>query len=354
MKFPTRFANLFELARLPWFGLREGRLVLTDRSVGPTIDCHSHLALSYVLPNRVKLDALHPATETYLPANRALDLDVYVNCNLLPEDLNRLTKDLTLKSMTAGGMRATHTRANLQREMDELGIAASVLLPIDYPVLSKNARTYLKVAKAARESGRKDIVSFGSVHPYRPEAKHEIDTQIELGARGVKFHPAVQMVAPDNPRSMALYEHCGKRATPVLLHCGPVGIELKKGRELTQVARYKEPIEMCRGTTFVLGHSGALQMEEALKLAQENENAWLEVSCQSVSNLERIFAEGPIDRIVFGSDWPFYHQGIALAKVLIATEGRPEVRRKVLHENAARLLRMQGVALAPSLEAVSA
>ena len=99
MKFPTRFANLFELSRLPWFGLRDGRLVLTDRTVGPTIDCHSHLALSYVLPNRVALDTLHPSTQTYLPADRALDLDVYVNCNLLPEDLARLTKDLTIKSI---------------------------------------------------------------------------------------------------------------------------------------------------------------------------------------------------------------------------------------------------------------
>jgi predicted TIM-barrel fold metal-dependent hydrolase len=43
------------------------------------------------------------------------------------------------------------------------------------------------------------------------------------------------------------------------------------------------------------------------------------------------------DRVVYGTDWPFYHQSIALAKVLIATEGDPALRRKVLHDNAARL-----------------
>ncbi len=44
--------------------------------------------------------------------------------------------------------------------------------------------------------------------------------------------------------------------------------------------------------------------------------------------------------MVYGSDWPFYHQAIALAKVLMATEDRPELRRPVLYDNAARLLKL--------------
>lgn len=338
---PTQFANLSELSQLPWFSLEDGRLKVADATVGPIIDCHSHLALSYVLPNRVDLDAFHERVQRYLPDERAIDLDVYINCNLSPEDLKRLKKDLTIASMTKGGMRATHTKPNLSREMRDMGVAASVLLPIDFPALSRNARTYLEVARETP-----NMLSFGSVHPYRPNAEHELEKQIALGARGFKFHPAVQLVAPDNPRSMRLFEVCGRRSVPVLLHCGPVGIELKKGRELTQVARYKEPIEQCKGTTFVLGHSGALQMDQALELAQKNENAWLEISCQSVSNLRRIVLEGPADRIVFGSDWPFYHQGIPLAKLLMATEDRPELRRKILHENAARLLKLQSPVIA--------
>ena len=57
-----------------------------------------------------------------------------------------------------------------------------------------------------------------------------------------------------------------------------------------------------------------------------------------MSNIRKILDEGPTDRVLFGSDWPFYHQATAMAKVLIATEGRPEVRRQVLYGNAARLL----------------
>ena len=47
------------------------------------------------------------------------------------------------------------------------------------------------------------------------------------------------------------------------------------------------------------------------------------------------------ERVVYGSDWPFYHQAIGIAKVLMATVGNPELRRKVLYGNAAALLNLE-------------
>ncbi|HZU98775.1 MAG TPA: amidohydrolase family protein [Planctomycetota bacterium] len=333
----TRFASTSDLAQLPWFGVEEGRIFVRDASVGPVIDFHAHLALAYGLPMRVDLERAHEKTEHYLPVDRPLDLEVYINKNLSEDDLSRLSRDLTVKSLTAGGMRRTHTAPNLAREMGELGVRASVLLPIDMPVLSGNARAYLEVARR-----RKDVIAFGSVHPYRCGVEKELDAQIARGARGLKVHPAVQLVPPEDRRAIRLYDLCGERGIPVFFHCGPVGIELELGRALTQVRRYRKPIEDLPRTTFVLGHSGALQMEEALELARTHENVWLELSSQSLGNVRRILDEGPLDRIVFGSDWPFYHQAIGLAKVLVATEGRPDVRRRVLHDNAARLLGLEG------------
>ena len=46
-------------------------------------------------------------------------------------------------------------------------------------------------------------------------------------------------------------------------------------------------------------------------------------------------------RILFGSDWPFYHQAVPLAKVLLATQGQPALRRQILWENADALLAMR-------------
>jgi predicted TIM-barrel fold metal-dependent hydrolase len=322
-----------ELARLPHFELEGGRLVLADRSGGPAIDAHTHLALAYLLPMRVDLWQEHPRTEHYLSTNRPLDLEVYANRNFPPVDVQRMKWDLTLMSPTSRGMRATHTIPNLLREMREMNIERSVLLPIDMPILSSNALTYLSAA-----AGRDELLSMGSVHPFAPGVADKLDRQLALGARGVKVHPATQLVWPDHPRAMHLYRLCGERGLPILFHCGPVGIEPKAGRRRSQVRLYEPAVAEHPGTTFILGHSGALQMEQALALARRYDNVYLELSSQSLSNVRRILERAPEERVLFGSDWPFYHQSVALAKVLLATEGAPRSRRRVLRDNAARLL----------------
>ena len=57
-----------------------------------------------------------------------------------------------------------------------------------------------------------------------------------------------------------------------------------------------------------------------------------------MSRLAELIDRVGSERLLFGSDWPFYHLASSLAKVLLATEGRPDVRRAILHGNADRLL----------------
>lgn len=332
---PTRFEGLHDLARLDFFEVREGRLVLADAALGPAVDMHTHLALTFLVPPRIDLHKLHDETEHYLPKDRPIDLEVYVNRNFAGDDLARLTRDLSSGSLGSGGMRRTHTMANLAREMQELGIRQSALLPIDFPLLSDNAGHWLRETR-----GRPDVLCFGSVHPYQPGMRKHLEQQVNLGARGIKVHPAVQMVRPDDARAMKLYRLCGQRGLPVLFHCGPVDIETRLGRYLSQVRFYERAIAECPQTTFILGHSGALQMPEALAFARKYPNVVLELSSQSLSGVRRILAEAPPDRIVFGSDWPFYHQAIGLAKVFLATDDAA-TRKRVLWGNAARLFGLE-------------
>lgn len=329
----TRFANLLDLARLPYFEVRDGRLCIADARFTPAIDVHTHLALAYGPRARVDLTSAREPAEHYLPADRPIDLDVYANRNFSTEDLARLERDLTFASFGAGGMRRTHTLPNLTREMAELGIATSVLLPIDFPFWSDNARTWLRLTR-----GHREIVCFGSVHPYARRVRETLDELAVMGARGVKVHPSVQMVGPDDDRAMNLYRLCGERGMVVFFHCGPVGIDTRLGRRLSQVARYERAAAECPATRFVFGHSGALQMPEAIALAQRYPNVYLEVASQGVTAVRRLVDEAPPGRLMFGTDWPFYHQAAGLAKVLLATEGDDAMRADVLHRNARRLL----------------
>jgi uncharacterized protein len=327
------FNDGFDLAQLPYFDIVDDRLVLADPSFGPTIDAHTHIAMAYLLPMRLDLQSVAEPTEHYLPMKgRPLDFEVYLNKNFNDDDLVRMKSDLIWKSTTAGGMRRTHTVGNLKREMAELGIKHSVVLPIDFPVLSYNAEITCSVAR-----NEPAIIAFGSVHPYAFNVEGKLDKQVAAGAKGIKVHPAVQLMRADNHRAMKLYRLCGERKLPVLFHCGPVGIEPKMGRELSQVAYYEKAIAENPEVTFILGHSGALQMELALEYAKRYPNVVLEISGQSLTNVRRILEEANPDRVMYGTDWPFYHQALALAKVLIATESDEPLRHKVLFDNAAAM-----------------
>ena len=327
------FNEGYDLAQLPYFDLVDGRLVLADLSIGPVIDVHTHIAMAYLMPMRLDLLSRAEPTEHYLPMRgRPIDFEIYQNKNFNDDDLARMKSDLVWKSVTAGGMRKTHSVGNLKHEMEELGIEHSVVLPIDFPVLSRNAEIVLSIAR-----DQPAMIPFGSVHPYAFNVEGKLDKQVAMGVKGIKVHPAVQMIRADNPRAMRLYKLCGKRNLPVLFHCGPVGIELEKSRELSQVVYYEKPIAQNPEVTFILGHSGALQMEQALDYAKRYPNVILEVAGQSLANVRRILEQANPDRVMYGTDWPFYHQALALAKVLMATEDDTQLRRKVLYGNAAAL-----------------
>ena len=331
---PLRFDSGHELAGLRWFGLGDdGMLRVTDDSVGPIVDVHTHLALAYLRKMPLDLMARTGAVRHYLPLDDPWDLDVYANRNFTPDSMAAMKRDLGIDGLTAGGrLRTTHTGPNLLAEMDALGIEQSLLLPVDLPYISWNAEAYLDVA---RQEPR--LASLGSVHPHVRNAAEKLVAQKAAGAIGVKVHPAVQMVSPDHPKAMALYRVCAELELPVLWHCGPVGIETAKGRKLSQVKNYWQAVHDNPDTRFVLGHSGALQMELGLELCKRYENVYLEVSSQQLTNVRRIVAEAPAERVLFGSDWPFYHQVLPLAKVLIAMPEATTERRLLLYDNAVRL-----------------
>jgi hypothetical protein len=84
-------------------------------------------------------------------------------------------------------------------------------------------------------------------------------------------------------------------------------------------------------------------MDAGIEIVNDFPNAWCEVASQSTGNIRRLVERVPIEKLMFGTDWPFYHQGAGLAKVLIATEGKPSKRAQILHLNAMRLLGLEEV-----------
>ncbi|MBC7542224.1 MAG: amidohydrolase family protein [Candidatus Sericytochromatia bacterium] len=336
----TVFTKVEDLARLPWFGLNEaGRITVTDPSVGPVIDMHTHLALAFIMPMQHSLHRSSAETQHYMPSCCSFDLDVYANKNMTHNHLKSLKRDLVIGGITGlTPMRKTHTIPNLVREMDDLNVVKSVILAIDMQTgLSKN---WFHAAQAAKDEPK--LIGYGSVHPHDwGNIGDRLDTQAHAGCVGIKAHPMVQGFRPDDPAALDLFRLCGDRGLPMLIHCGPAGIEPPKRRARLHVKFYEKALADNPKTTFILGHAGALEWEAALKLSLKYPNAYLEISSQSLSAVKQMVATANPDRIVFGSDWPWYHQAWPLAKVCLATQDKPDIRTKILYRNAADLLKLE-------------
>ena len=74
------FKNYNDLSRLPYFSIKDGRLTLDNKKdIGPIIDIHTHLALSYLRPMHIDLFKWHGRTEHILPDTAQIDLIKYAN-----------------------------------------------------------------------------------------------------------------------------------------------------------------------------------------------------------------------------------------------------------------------------------
>jgi predicted TIM-barrel fold metal-dependent hydrolase len=330
---PLRFEDRLSLDQLPWFEADGERIVLADKSIGPTIDMHTHYALPAVWPHRYNLEAETEDSHLLLSCCSNHDLDVYANKNFSKRELRAMKFDLVMGGVTGRGSRKHHTAPNLARDMRDVGVSHTSVLAIDIAVASNHVRQTIETG-----TSRSDVTVFGSVHPRSSKKKVKLEEQLHAGIRGLKLHPAIQSFHPNDAEARELYKLASDNQIPVIWHCGPVDIEPKKARQLSQVANYETPIKELPETTFILGHSGALQCDQAVDLQMRYPNVLLEVSCISLEQMDYVFRNADEDRIMFGSDWPFYHPSLQMAKVLILTEDNLRLRKKVLYDNAARLL----------------
>lgn len=332
LPYPLRFEDRNGLAALPWFEIDRGELVVADPTVGPVIDVHTHYCLPSFRHGIEDLERETPESDLLLGRCCAHHLDVYANQCFSPAELEAMKRELTVGAFRRRGKRLHHTAPNLARDMRSMGVERSIVLAIDMGNAAHVGRTLTVAGR------RQEAVAFGSVHPRRWRRRRHFEEQLHAGARGIKIHPPNMFTRPDDPRAMEIYRWCGQEGIPVFWHCGPVGIEVPRLATYAQIPLYEPAIRAHPKTTFVLGHSGALDSRDAIARFRALPNVWFDIASLSLFQVQELLAATGGERVLFGSDWPFYHPILPLAKVLLATDGQPALRRRVLYENAARLL----------------
>jgi hypothetical protein len=193
------------------------------------------------------------------------------------------------------------------------------------------------------------FMGFASVDPHKGKAAViEMERSVkELGLRGLKLHPISQAFFPNDTRFYPLWQKCAELGVPVLFHSGQtaVGAGLPGGGGLK--IKYAQPIHMddvaadFPALNIIMAHPGVPWQEEQLSIALHKPNVYIDLSGWSPKYFRPIlvqYANSLLqNKVLFGSDFP----ALTPQRWLGDFEGlelKPEVRQKILLENAAKLL----------------
>ena len=233
------------------------------------------------------------------------------------------------------------TPKNLLGFMDVEGVDFAVVLAEIAPITTGIVDNEF-VAEFCSESER--LIPFASINPVTDHdpPKTLVKLVDGLGMRGLKLFPPYQHFYPNDKSLYKLYEKAEELAVPVNFHTGSSvfkNAKLKYGDPL-----YLDDVAVdFPDLTIIQAHGGrGFWYDVAYFLAKRHRNICIDISGLPPKNLLKYFPdlEKIADKIVFGSDWPGVASIRDNVEAVMKLPLRAETKRKILGENARRLLRL--------------
>jgi predicted TIM-barrel fold metal-dependent hydrolase len=197
------------------------------------------------------------------------------------------------------------------------------------------------------------LIPFAGVDPHKGragvrEARRLVE---EHGVRGFKFHPSIQAFSPDDRMAYPLYEAIEELGVPALFHTGQTGIGAGVPGGGGIRLKYSNPMLVDDVAVdfpelrIILAHPSFPWQDEALAVATHKPYVYIDLSGWSPKyfppQLVRYANSLLKDKVLFGSDYPVITPDRWLAD-FEKLDIKPEVRPKILKDNAARLLGLRG------------
>jgi len=156
------------------------------------------------------------------------------------------------------------------------------------------------------------------------------------GFAGLKIHPPLHGTPADSPAYEAAWRFASEHQCTILAHTWSVS-DYNPVQALSTPDRFECHIRNFPNVRFVLGHAGGKGggRAQAIRLVNAHENVYLDfagdIYCYRF--FEALLTSVPVERILFGSDYPMLDPRTNLSRVLLGNmdEG---VKLKVLRENA--------------------
>ncbi|MDQ4126901.1 MAG: amidohydrolase family protein [Actinomycetota bacterium] len=216
--------------------------------------------------------------------------------------------DIDGRTMTAEGMRD---------QMRAAGVKRTIVFPLNDPNARDDYSGPNDVIWNAYEESPDLFVPFFRLNPHR-DYEAEFGRCVGRGFRGLKLHPVSQHFELDDPRVVRLFEMAAEVDLPVLIHAG------------FAMQRVVEPliptVEAYPELRLILGHSGMVEVLEAVRAFEGHPNVLFETSVVRAKDLYVLFSSLDPSRICYGSDIPYGDLPSTLHATLAAAEaaGVPE------------------------------
>jgi predicted TIM-barrel fold metal-dependent hydrolase len=174
----------------------------------------------------------------------------------------------------------------------------------------------------------------------------EINDRLEEGAKGIKLHPANQRFFPNDGRLYPAYQKIEELGLPIITHSGAAALA-GDPEEHARPANFADVLRNFPGLTVVFAHMARGYLDETLEIMQAYPGVYLDSSGaiegtmpshtlsddEAVAMIRRVGC----DRVLFGSDWPWFHP-IKDAQRIDSLPLTAEEKRLIFYENAQRVL----------------
>lgn len=243
------------------------------------------------------------------------------------------------------------TLATQLADLDKSGVSRSVVCPI--ATKPTQFRVILDRAKAVRdgefgEEAAKRLIQLCSVHPADRNYASHLKEIADAGFRGIKVHPYYQDFRLDDPRIVPFFSAVRDSGLFAIAHCGlDLGFPespMTCGPE--QIAALMRAVP---GLVFIAGHLGGCggNPPHATDSLLEFPGCYIDTAvisvCDDDPESQRVMAEWPVDRIVFGTDY-FWRDAKKLADWVRCYRPDTADQRRIFSGNAAALLGLRQTA----------
>jgi predicted TIM-barrel fold metal-dependent hydrolase len=240
------------------------------------------------------------STRATLPANSFSLVLIDTHAHIYPDDV----ADKVIGSIEKFyGVARTHnaTYEELIESLDRGGFDKAVVLPI------ATKPEHVKLNDWYAELGQRSerIIPFGGIHPDNDPS--ELDRFPALGLKGLKIQPNALRVFPADERMMRIYEKAIANDLIVTFHAGDEESGFRG--EFSRPKDFVPVLEKYPEMRTVLSHLGGYQTWEDLDLVLGYPNVWYDTAHVpgnlADEEIRALVKRIGLDRVVFGSDYPF-------------------------------------------------